>query len=170
MKKTPLPNASVLNLFQVFFMRKPVREPISWIGPPPFSRIFSGWQPLLAAVTLTAVKTALPDLCDGHRAKFTPDLSCRWVFETFFFLLIAMVSSRACPCRRSHVPVDLSLWTFLDVTLVLTFLNVNKVSKLWWEKEVRWMTCWWWWWFHVFFLSIHATVKLAAAMAFSDQP
>ena len=51
----PPPNAAVLSLFQMFFVRKtPSKNPIDRIFPPPFSRIFNGWQSLLAAVTLTA--------------------------------------------------------------------------------------------------------------------
>ena len=52
--------------------KNPIGEPISLF----FSRIFNGWQSLLAAVTLTAfdsVEAALLDLCDGQWAKFTLD-------------------------------------------------------------------------------------------------
>ena len=69
--------------------------------------------------------------------------------------------------RRVDVPLDLPFLTFLDVTLALTCPNVNKISKLWWKISsmgdvlVVVVSS------RVLFVSIHASIKPASAMAFS---
>ena len=91
------PSAAVLSLCQMFFYEKknPAKNPIDRLGSPPFSRIFNGWQSLLAAVTLTAFKQpGKPPFLDLPILAMFLYLWKNTHFETDFSLLVELVGSQ----------------------------------------------------------------------------
>ena len=155
--------------FKCFLWEKPCKEPHRCDRPSSFFKNFqwmvviarsrdfdSPWQPWKPPFWTFAT-------VNGQNSRWIRSFWALWpippmgfcfvekhAFWDWFFLCSLQRLGHKSSCRCSHVPVDLPFLTFLDVTLLLTFPNVNKISKLWWEKEVWRMTCWsWWWWVHV---------------------
>ena len=132
-----------------FGEEKPCKEPHRRDRPPLLFQEFStDDSPLLAAVTLTAFDSRgsrpsgpLRRSMGKIHARLGPfesrglSLRCFVIVEThilrpIFSLLIEMIGSQVVVSVFT-CSVDLPFLTFLDVTLALTFPNVNKISKLW---------------------------------------
>ena len=136
----------------MFFVRKPCKEPHRWDRPFLFLQEFSTdgshysqpwlWQPLTAFDSRGSrpsgpLRRSMDKIHAGLGPFEPKDLSHRWVFvvekHAFwdrFFLCSSKLLAHKSSCRCSHVPVDLPFWTFLDVTLALTFPDVNKISEI----------------------------------------